>query len=67
VFAAVVAISVVQMLVATPFGISWDLGRHWVALVAYIGGMVGVVAIVIVGPGPLDALTASCGVCFVGR
>ena len=45
VFISVVAIGIVQLYVAGPLGLAWDLDRHAVALAAFLGGMIGVVAL----------------------
>ena len=58
IFVAVVSISIVQLYVAAPLGLAWDLDRHSVALAAFIGGMAGVVAIVLLGPGLIDKMTS---------
>ena len=57
-FVAVAAISVVQLYVAGPLGLAWDLDRHSVALAAFVGGMLGVIALVVVGPRLIDTVTA---------
>ena len=56
-FTVVTAIAIVQQYVAAPLGLSWDLGRHNVALASFLGGMIGVVAFVLAGPTLLDTVT----------
>ena len=58
VFIAVMAVGIVQLYVAGPLGLSWDLGRHSVAAAAFIGGMIGVVALVLVGPALIERVTS---------
>lgn len=58
VFVAVAAVGIVQLYVAGPLGLAWDLDRSLVALAAFVGGMIGVVALVIVGPALIDTVTS---------
>ncbi|MFV1989481.1 MAG: small multi-drug export protein [Acidimicrobiales bacterium] len=58
VFVAVLLVSIVQLYVAGPIGLAADLNPTLVALAAYIGGMIGVAAIVWSGPGLIDKMTS---------
>ena len=58
IFFLVTVIGIVQLYVAGPLGLAWDLNRHFVALAAFVGGMIGVVALVIVGPSLIERVTA---------
>jgi len=58
VFVSVLLVSIVQLYIAGPIGLAGDLNPALVAIAAYIGGMIGVVAIVWSGPGVIDKMTA---------
>ena len=58
IFVSVMAIGIVQLYVAGPLGLAWDLDRSLVALAAFIGGMIGVVTLVIVGPTLIERVTS---------
>jgi hypothetical protein len=58
IFVVVVAISIVQQYIAGPLGLSMDLAPQWVVLASFIGGMVGVVAIVLGGPALIDKVAS---------
>jgi hypothetical protein len=49
-FLAVLLVAVVQLYVAAPLGLALSMGPRSVAAAAFLGGMIGVVAIVFVGP-----------------
>lgn len=49
-FVAVALVAVVQLYVAAPLGLSLSMTRGSVAAAAFLGGMIGVVAIVFFGP-----------------
>lgn len=49
-FLVVLLVAVVQLYVAAPLGLAWSMDRGSIALAAFLGGMIGVVAIVYFGP-----------------
>ena len=55
---AVAGISIVQLYVAAPLGLYWDLNLHAVALATFIGGMIGVMAFVFFGTALIEKITA---------
>lgn len=55
-FLAVTAISTLQMYAAAPLGLAWDLDRFSILVACFLGGMVGVVVLVFVGPGAFEAV-----------